>query len=120
MTLALHEVPVKPLTPETAAGLGRIVTDYASAEVEIVRWPAAGWRGVTEGQGGGVTEGPFDMEWRGEVLYGTNNGVARSYILGWSADPATAPVPRLASRTARIPAIPSSSCPWSANAAARK
>lgn len=95
--LKAFDVPVLPLTPDNAAGLGHIVSDFKEAEVEIVRWPASGWRSVTEGRGGGVTEGSFDMSWHGDILTGNNKGVERSYILGWSRDP------EVASPTAKNP-----------------
>lgn len=87
-----HAVPIKPATKESLKGFGRIVEDFKSAEVEIVTWPAQGWRPVVEGTGneGGITEGAFEMEWRGDVLHAVNHAVKRSYITAWSCDPAEA------------------------------
>lgn len=42
------------------------------------------------GDQAGTTEGKFESEWLGEVLYGRNTAVDGSYILGYGVDPATA------------------------------
>ncbi len=86
---AAHEVPLVAATPETLKGYGRIVHDFATAEIEIVRWPAQGWRPVDPDTGdqGGTAEGVFSFWWQGEVLYGRNDAVGDSYLLGWSRDP---------------------------------
>ena len=57
------DLPLVRATPETLSGYGRLVDDYAGAEIEIVTWPAAGWRPVDPGTGneGGVTEGLFEF-----------------------------------------------------------
>ena len=39
------------------------------------------------GDEGGFVEGTFKGEWRGDVLYGTNEAVGGHYVLGWSTDP---------------------------------
>ena len=89
---AAHEVTILEATPATLDGYGRMVSDFASAEIEIVRWPAAGWRPVDPDTGdqGGTTEGVFSFHWRGEVLYGRNDAVGDSYLIGWSRDPSEA------------------------------
>jgi hypothetical protein len=94
-----HEVPVVEATPETLKGYGRIVHDFAGAEIEIVRWPAQGWRPVDADSGdqAGTTEGTFAYYWKGEVLFGRNDAVGDSYEIGWSRDP------RQASQSAAAP-----------------
>lgn len=87
------ELPLMRATPEALAGLGRLVDDYAGSEIEIVTWPAPGWRPVDPGTGneGGVCEGLFEFWWAGEALYGRNHAVDDQYLLGWSRNPAEAP-----------------------------
>jgi hypothetical protein len=83
----VHEVPLLAMTPDNVAGYGRIVTDFDATEVGIAQWPTMGSRPITHGRGGGVAEGPFEMEWRGDVLRGRNQGVGGEHILGWSRHP---------------------------------
>ena len=86
------DVPLIEATPESVLGYGRLVEDYQAHPIEIVRWPAQGWRPVDPDSGdeGGTTKGTFHCEWKGEVLYGRNEAVDGYYILGWSCDPASA------------------------------
>ena len=93
--MKLHQVPVKPMTPANARGLGRVVDDFDAAEVAIVAWPQAGWRPVTRGKEGGITQGAFKAAWRGELLIGLSDSFEvddfhTEYVLGWSRDPAVA------------------------------
>jgi hypothetical protein len=76
-------------THETLAGYGTLVPDYDRQAIEIVRWPAAGWRKVDEDTGdeGGTTEGVFEFWWQGELLYGANHAVNDRYLFGWSRMP---------------------------------
>ena len=85
-------VPVIEATPARLEGYGRLVDDPDECEIEIVRWPAQGWRPVDEDSGdeGGVAEGLFSGEWRGDVLYGRNEAVGGHYVLGFAADPQAA------------------------------
>src|SRR5204863_9494479 len=57
-----------------------------SFPIEIVRWPAQGWRPIDENSGdqGGIAEGVFEFWWKGETLYAPNNAVGDSYLFGWS------------------------------------
>ena len=82
-------MPVIDATPEALDGYGCLVDDFEGFKVEIVRWPAQGTRPVDEDSGdeGGTTEGIFVSEWRGDVLYGSNEAVAGNYVLGYSKDP---------------------------------
>ena len=66
--------------------------DPATCKLEITRWPAQGWRPVDTDSGdeGGTTEGIFSSEWKGEILYGSNEAVGGHYILGYSEDPTIA------------------------------
>ena len=86
------DVPVIDATPENLKGYGALVDNHQTWPVEITRWPAQGWRpvDVDSGDEGGTVEGIFEFWWRGEVLYGRNNAVNSTYILGWSKDPAEA------------------------------
>lgn len=79
-------------TPETLEGYGRLVPDYERCKVEIVRWPAQGWRHVDTDTGdeGGTTEGIFEFWWQGDMLYGRNGAVGDTYLFGWNRDPAAA------------------------------
>jgi ureidoglycolate lyase len=91
-TTGVRRVRAAPLvvaTEASLAGLGQLVGDPHRHPVEIVRWPAQGWRPVDAGSGdqGGVTEGLFTFAWRGETLYARNDAVGDSYLFGWSTWP---------------------------------
>ena len=43
---AAHEVPLVEATARNLEGYGHPVDDFASAKIEIVGWPAQGWRPV--------------------------------------------------------------------------
>ncbi|HEX3535436.1 MAG TPA: ureidoglycolate lyase [Stellaceae bacterium] len=85
----VHRVRLVDATEATLAGYGHIVEDPHGFLVEIVRWPAQGWRPVDANSGdqGGVTEGTFEFSWEGETLYARNNAVGDSYLLAWSTWP---------------------------------
>jgi ureidoglycolate lyase len=90
--LSVYEPRLVPASPEALEGYGTLVTDPDHHKVEIVRWPAQGWRPIDPGTGdeAGTTEGVFSFWWQGEVLYGRNEAVADQYLLGWACDPAKA------------------------------
>ena len=83
------ETPLVEATDETLAGYGRLVDDPETFPIEIVRWPAQGWRPVDAGSGdqGGVAEGLFEFWWKGDTLWARNNAVGDSYLFGWSRWP---------------------------------
>ena len=85
-------MPVVEATAESLSGYGLLVDDPANCEIEIVRWPAQGWRAVDEDSGdeGGTTEGHFYSYWKGDVLYGRNEAVGGHYILGYATEPSEA------------------------------
>jgi ureidoglycolate lyase len=85
----VHEAPVIAATNESLAGYGCLVDDPKSFRIEIVRWPAQGWRPIDANSGdqGGVTEGLFQFQWQGETLYARNDAVGDSYLFGWSTWP---------------------------------
>lgn len=64
-------------TPESLAGYGEMVRDPAARKIEIVRWPAQGWRPVDADSGdeGGTTEGIFAAWWENGRLMGRNEAV---------------------------------------------
>ena len=84
-----HLTPLVVATDASLQGCGQLVDRPASFPIEIVRWPAQGWRPVDENSGdqGGVTEGLFEFAWRGETLFARNNAVGDSYLFGWSTWP---------------------------------
>lgn len=88
-SLELFEVPLIEATDASVGDYGCLVDDADGFEIEIVRWPAQGWRPVDEDSGdeGGCAEGIFHGEWKGDVLYGANDAVDGRYVLGWSTDP---------------------------------
>jgi hypothetical protein len=85
-------MPVVDATEETLRGYGYLVDDAAKCAIEIVRWPAAGTRPVDADTGdqGGTTEGVFISEWRGDILYGSNDAVGGHYILAYAQPPESA------------------------------
>jgi len=85
------DAPLVVATEESLEGYGALA-DSRDHPVEIVRWPAQGWRPVDPDTGdeAGTTEGVFECEWKGDVLYGRNAAVGGHYVLGWSKDPALA------------------------------
>lgn len=85
----LFEVPVFDATPENIKSYGHIVDSPENFPIEIVRWPAQGWRPVDENSGdqGGTTEGIFEFWWKGDTLYARNNAVGDSYLFAWSKLP---------------------------------
>jgi hypothetical protein len=91
-SLELFRVPLIEATGETVKDYGCLVDDADEFEIEIVQWPAQGWRPVDAGTGdeAGFVEGVFHGEWSGDVLFGTNEAVNGHYVLGWSTDPQTA------------------------------
>ena len=88
-TTGVREVCETPLVladDQNLAGYGCLVDEPKIFPIEIVRWPAGGWRPVDDNSGdqGGVTEGLFEFWWRGETLFARNNAVGDSYLFGWS------------------------------------
>jgi Ureidoglycolate lyase len=90
--LSRVRMPLVDASPKSLAGYGRLVDDAASCAIEIVRWPAKGWRPVDEDTGdqGGTTEGVFSSEWQGDVLMGRNDAVGGEYVLAYATEPAEA------------------------------
>ncbi len=90
--LPWHDVPLIEASDESVEAYGCLVDDPEDFAIEIVQWPAPGWRPVDAGTGdeGGVVEGIFHSEWQGEILYGRNDAVGGHYILGWSTNPGRA------------------------------
>lgn len=86
------DVPLVEATPASLRGYGQLVEDPADFPVEIVRWPAQGWRPVDPGTGdeAGTTKGTFACWWEGDVLFGSNGAVGGEYLLGWSKNPGAA------------------------------
>ncbi|MDH5355736.1 MAG: ureidoglycolate lyase [Gammaproteobacteria bacterium] len=90
--LPWHDVPLIKADAENVKGYGYLVDDPGSFDIEIVRWPAQGWRPVDAGTGdeGGTVEGLFHSEWQGDVLKARNDAVNGEYVLGWSCNPGDA------------------------------
>lgn len=82
----VHETPLVVATEESLKGYGCLVKEPEGFPIEIVRWPAQGWRPIdlNSGDQGGVTSGLFEFWWKGETLYARNNAVGDSYLFGWS------------------------------------
>jgi len=82
-------MPVVEATPESLADYGTLVDDPENCQIEIVRWPAAGWRPVDTDSGdeGGTTEGVFVSQWKGDILFGRNEAVDGHYILAYGVEP---------------------------------
>lgn len=85
----VHDTPLVVATPASLEGYGLLVDEPRTFPIEIVRWPAQGWRSVDPGSGdqGGVTEGLFEFCWKGATLYARNHAVGDSYLFGWSTWP---------------------------------
>ena len=88
-SLPVFEVPLVRASTESLAGYGCLVNDPETFEIEIVRWPAQGWRPVDEDTGdeAGWVEGVFKCDWQGDVLFAENAAVSGNSVLGWSTDP---------------------------------
>lgn len=84
-----HPTPLVVAGEATLQGYGCLVKHPTSFPIEIMRWPAQGWRPVDKNSGdqGGVTEGIFEFWWRGDTLYARNNAVGDSYLFAWSKFP---------------------------------
>ena len=82
-------IPIVDATNDALNGYGRLVESPDDFKIEIVRWPATGWRPVDPDTGdeAGTTQGTFISEWKGDILYGRNEAVGGHYILGYSVEP---------------------------------
>jgi len=98
-----HETPLVAASNEGLEGYGCLVDDPRTFPIEIVRWPAQGWRAVDENTGdqGGVTEGLFEFQWHEGSLYATNNAVGDSYLFGWSDWPGEVAATAMSCKRAR-------------------
>ena len=87
--LPWHDVPMIRADADSLEGYGCLVDDAEDFDIEIVQWPAQGWRPVDAGTGdeGGVVEGVFHTEWVGDVLKAHNDAVQGEYVLGWRCNP---------------------------------
>ena len=97
----VYETPLVVASEENLKGYGCLVEEPEGFPIEIVRWPAQGWRPIdlNSGDQGGVTEGLFEFAWAGDTLFARNHAVGDSYLFGWSLWPeeariAGAPAPR--------------------------
>ena len=84
------DILVRKASPQNLNGFGTLVFDnYQDYPIEIVRWPATGWRPVDDDSGdeAGTTQGVFHSCWNGDVLYGKNDAVNGHYIIGYSQPP---------------------------------
>lgn len=90
--LPWYEMPIVIATSESLKGYGQLIDDYENFAIEIVTWPAQGWRPIDLGTGnqGGTTTGIFDVWWEGDFLYGKNQAVNDQYLFGWSKNPGEA------------------------------
>mgnify|MGYP002624251054 FL=1 len=86
------DLPVVEATPDSLEGYGLLVDDHEAFPIEIVTWPAQGWRPVDPGTGNeaGTTSGIFHFWWEGELMFGRNDAVDDQYLLGWSRNPGEA------------------------------
>jgi len=102
--LPWHDVPLIVADDATVAPYGHLVDDPDACEIEIVQWPAQGWRPVDAGTGdeGGTVEGVFTSAWNGQVLRAQNDAVGGDYVLGWSANPGVADATASSEAPARI------------------
>lgn len=82
-------MPVVTATAESLAGYGCLVDNADDFPIEIVRWPARGWRGVDDGtkDEAGTKKGIFVSEWQGDILFGRNAAVGGHYILAYNVLP---------------------------------
>ncbi|HEX4388549.1 MAG TPA: ureidoglycolate lyase [Steroidobacteraceae bacterium] len=82
----VHDTPLVEASAATLEGYGCLVDEPHGFKIEIVPWPAQGWRAIDPNTGdqGGVVEGLFEFSWKGETLYARNNAVGDSYLFGWS------------------------------------
>lgn len=82
-------IPLVVATAENLRGYGELVDRPDARAIEIVRWPAQGTRPVDPGTGdqGGIAEGIFEFDWKGDVLRGRNNAVDDEYVLGFACQP---------------------------------
>ncbi|HTZ37207.1 MAG TPA: ureidoglycolate lyase [Stellaceae bacterium] len=96
----VHDTPLVAASDATLQGYGCLVAEPHDFPIEIVRWPAQGWRPIDANSGdqGGVTEGLFEFWWKGETLYARNNAVGDSYLFAWSTWPEEARLDGLAVR----------------------
>ena len=78
----IHDVPLVRATRQSMKGFGEIVRDPKTHKIEIVTWPARGWRRLDENTGneGGTTEGVFACAWQGNELVGHNEAVGGHYV----------------------------------------
>jgi hypothetical protein len=90
----VYEAPLVVASDDTLQGYGSLVDAPESFPIEIVRWPAQGWRAIDENSGdqGGIAEGVFEFWWKGETLYARNNAVGDSYLFAWSNWPEEAAI----------------------------
>ena len=90
--LPWHDVPLVVADDASVAAYGCMVDDPDACRIEIVQWPAQGWRPVDPGTGdeGGTVEGVFRSAWHGQVLRAQNDAVKGDYVLGWSDNPGDA------------------------------
>ena len=79
-----HKVPLVKATTENFKKYGKFVYDYDNEKVQLVTWPAQGFRPIMYGTGfgGGITEGKFVYCWDNYVLRAINNAVGGNYITG--------------------------------------
>jgi hypothetical protein len=82
----VHDTPLVAASAASLEGYGCLVDEPRAFKIEIVPWPAQGWRPIDQNTGdqGGVAEGLFEFAWKGETLYARNNAVGDSYLFGWS------------------------------------
>ncbi len=82
----VHDTPLVVASSASLEGYGLLVDEPRTFPIEIVQWPAQGWRAIDANTGdqGGVTEGLFEFSWKGETLYARNHAVGDSYLFGWS------------------------------------
>lgn len=69
--LDIVRISLVKATAESLDGFGKLVDDYASTKIEIVTWPAQGWRPIDPNTGneGGTTEGIFKFRWKGGIAW---------------------------------------------------
>ncbi|MEA5469994.1 ureidoglycolate lyase [Spirulina sp. 06S082] len=81
--LNYHEVPLKPLNPENARGLGIVFTEIAEVQIELCKWPTSGKRPlIAKGGYGTVIEEEFTIYRKGSTLFSAGHQNARGGATG--------------------------------------